>query len=91
MIAAARHQCPDIVTSANEVTPAQLVALAKKVGAKSIAYTYTEASVYYEYMLETAKIARNEALVHEQVLFCGCHGHLARAFSHWRDASGTQF
>ena len=50
------------MTSTDEVTPAQVVALAREVGAGSIAYTYTEASVYYEYMLETAMLAREKGL-----------------------------
>lgn len=62
MIGAARRQFPGIVASPDEVSPAQIVALAQKVGSKSIAYTYTEASVYYEYMYETAKLARDNGL-----------------------------
>lgn len=62
MIGAAHRRFPDIVTSTDEVTPAQLVALAEATGASSIAYTYTEASIYYEYMLETAKLARAKGI-----------------------------
>ncbi|MCX7703517.1 MAG: AmmeMemoRadiSam system radical SAM enzyme [Planctomycetota bacterium] len=39
-------------------TPSELVQLAKLLGADSISYTYTEPSVFYEYMLDTAKEAR---------------------------------
>ncbi len=62
LIEAAHSQFPGIITSKEEVTPAQIVALAARCRAKSIAYTYTEASIYYEYMLETAKIARAKGL-----------------------------
>jgi len=62
MIASARRQFPGIVSSIDEIPPEELVALAKEVGANSIAYTYTEASIYYEYMLDTAKQARKEGL-----------------------------
>ncbi len=39
-------------------TPEDIVKLAIKTGSKSIAYTYTEPTNFYEYMLETAKLAR---------------------------------
>lgn len=42
--------------------PAQLVQKAKASGLKSIAYTYTEPTIFYEYMLETAKLARGQGL-----------------------------
>jgi pyruvate formate lyase activating enzyme len=62
MIEIARYEFPGIATSTDEVTPAQIVAMAQALGADSVAYTYTEASVYYEYMLDTAKIAREKGL-----------------------------
>ncbi len=40
------------------VAPDQLVALAKKYDARSIAYTYTEPTVFFELVLETARRAR---------------------------------
>ena len=43
-------------------TPAQIVEGALKSGAESIAYTYTEPIIFYEYMLETAKLAREKGL-----------------------------
>ena len=45
-----------------EKTPEQLVEEALALGAQSIAYTYTEPIVFYEYMLETAKLARQKGL-----------------------------
>ncbi|SHL47522.1 pyruvate formate lyase activating enzyme [Desulfatibacillum alkenivorans DSM 16219] len=42
--------------------PETIVAHAKKYGCKSIAYTYTEATTYYEYMLDTAKTAREQGI-----------------------------
>jgi pyruvate formate lyase activating enzyme len=62
LLEAARRGLPQIFTSSNEITPAQLIALAKVWKCKSIAYTYTEASIYYEYMYDTAKLAREEGL-----------------------------
>lgn len=42
--------------------PADVVAAAKESNCKSIAYTYTEPSVFYEYMLDTAKLGRKSGL-----------------------------
>ncbi len=40
-----------------DIEPAEIVARAKKSGAKTIAYTYTEPTVYFELAYDTAKIA----------------------------------
>ncbi|MBU4369268.1 AmmeMemoRadiSam system radical SAM enzyme [Patescibacteria group bacterium] len=45
-----------------EKTPQQLVEEALNFGAESIAYTYTEPTVFFEYMLETAKLAKQKGL-----------------------------
>jgi pyruvate formate lyase activating enzyme len=42
--------------------PADVVAAAKESNCKSIAYTYTEPTVFYEYMLDTAKLGRKSSL-----------------------------
>ena len=42
--------------------PKDVVNLAIKYGCPTIAYTYTEPSIFYEYMLETAKIARKSGI-----------------------------
>jgi len=41
-----------------EVSAAQIVRLAQQHGCRSIAYTYTEPTVYFEFALETAKLAK---------------------------------
>ncbi len=43
-----------------DFSPEELVELAIKNGCKSISYTYTEPTVYFEYMLDTAKAARKK-------------------------------
>ena len=45
-----------------ERTPAEIVELALRSGSKSIAYTYTEPTVYFEFAFETAGIAREKGL-----------------------------
>lgn len=44
------------------VSPEQIVAKAKETGSKTIAFTYTEPTIFYEYMLDIAKIAKKEGL-----------------------------
>ncbi len=46
----------------NAATPEQIVATAIKNNCKSISYTYTEPTVFYEFMLETAKLAHEKGL-----------------------------
>lgn len=45
-----------------EASPEEVVEKAIAEGAKSIAYTYTEPTVFYEYMLKTAKLAHEKGL-----------------------------
>jgi pyruvate formate lyase activating enzyme len=51
----------DIVMGKN-LSPEQIVTRAKETGCKSISYTYTEPTIYFEYALETAKRASQEGL-----------------------------
>jgi pyruvate formate lyase activating enzyme len=44
------------------LAPEQVVALAKRSGCKSIAYTYSEPVVFYEYMYDTAVAGRKEGV-----------------------------
>jgi len=45
-----------------EASPSLIVEKAISAGCKSIAYTYTEPTVFYEYCLDTAKLAKKEGL-----------------------------
>ena len=44
------------------VMPAELVARAKNLNCASIAYTYTEPAVFYDYMLDTSKLALKQRI-----------------------------
>jgi len=46
-----------------ELPPEKVVALAKKAGSRSIAYTYVEPTIFYEYMFDTAQLARKEGIL----------------------------
>ncbi|MFZ5800209.1 MAG: AmmeMemoRadiSam system radical SAM enzyme [Candidatus Omnitrophota bacterium] len=48
--------------ASNVLSPQQIVTLAKKSACKSISYTYTEPTIYFEYALETSKLAKEEGL-----------------------------
>lgn len=45
-----------------DMTPEEVVEGAKDAACKSIAYTYTEPTVYFEYAYDVSKIAKNEGL-----------------------------
>jgi len=45
-----------------DLAPEEIVSLSLARGCKSIAYTYTEPTIYYEYALETAKLARKNGI-----------------------------
>ncbi len=44
------------------IEPADLVKKVKESGSPTLAYTYTEPTIFYEYMLETAKLAHKEGI-----------------------------
>jgi len=44
------------------ITPEEIVEKSKEEGCESIAYTYNEPTMFYEYMLETAKIAKKNKI-----------------------------
>jgi len=46
-----------------EMSPDQVVELAKKAGSRTIAYTYVEPTIFFEYMLDTARLARKEGIL----------------------------
>lgn len=53
----------DIEVSGDElVNPEDIVRLAKEKGCKIIAYTYNEPTIFYEYMFDTAKLAKKAGI-----------------------------
>lgn len=55
-------QSSPMETQNYELMPQDVVKAAKRYNCQTIAYTYNDPIVYYEYALETAKIARKEGL-----------------------------
>jgi pyruvate formate lyase activating enzyme len=46
-----------------ELPPEEVVQRAKKAGSRSIAYTYVEPTIFYEYMMDTARLAQKEGIL----------------------------
>ena len=46
----------------SEATPAQIVAAAQRLNCRSIAYTYTEPTIFFEYAYDTAQLAQKAGL-----------------------------
>lgn len=44
------------------LSPQDLVRMAKEAGSPTIAYTYTEPTIFYEYMLDTARLAKEQGI-----------------------------
>lgn len=44
------------------VSPEEIIQMTKESGSKTIAFTYTEPTVFYEYMLDIAQLARKEKI-----------------------------
>lgn len=45
------------------LSPAEIVSMAKRSSCQSIAYTYTEPTIYFEYALDTARIAKEHGIL----------------------------
>ncbi len=55
-------QCTPEQTENRSLSPEQVVQYAARYGCASIAYTYSEPMNFYEYMLDTAKLARDKGI-----------------------------
>ena len=53
---------PDPAFSRREISPARIVADAQNSRCRSISYTYTEPTIFFEYAFDTAKLAREAGL-----------------------------
>jgi len=53
---------PEEVPQTDALFPADVIEAARKAGARSIAYTYTEPITFFEYMIDTARLAREAGL-----------------------------
>lgn len=56
-------QSPPEDTDNTVLLPNEVVRSAIRSGCRSIAYTYTEPTIFYEYMIETAKLAKQQGII----------------------------
>ncbi|MBU1030191.1 MAG: AmmeMemoRadiSam system radical SAM enzyme [Nanoarchaeota archaeon] len=52
----------DIPKNIREITPEEIIKLTKENNCQIIAYTYNEPTIFYEYMIEIAKLAKKEGI-----------------------------
>ncbi|HIC92907.1 MAG TPA: AmmeMemoRadiSam system radical SAM enzyme [Anaerolineae bacterium] len=72
-----------------EVSPEQLVANAKRYGSRSIAYTYTEPTVFFEYTYDTAKLAHEAGIANIYVTNGYMTAEMLEAFHPYLDAANV--
>jgi pyruvate formate lyase activating enzyme len=70
-----------------DLPPEEVVNRALESGCRAIAYTYSEPSVFYEYMLETARLARSRGLRNIWVTAAYINPDPLRELAPWMDAA----
>jgi len=70
-------------------SPEQIVAAAKRSGCRSIAYTYTEPTIFFEYAYDTAKLAHEEGLANIYVTNGFMTEAMLEAFDPYLDAANV--
>ena len=53
---------PERFSTIEELFPLDVVKAAQRAGTPSIAYTYSEPIIFFEYMIDTARLARDNGL-----------------------------
>ncbi len=69
-----------------ELSPAEIVAAAKKSDCRSIAYTYTEPTIFFEYSYATARLAHAAEIANVYVSNGYMSAEMAELFHPWLDA-----
>lgn len=72
-----------------ETTPEQIVAAARHSGSRSIAYTYTEPTVFFEYAYDTARLAREIGLANIYVTNGYMTAEMLETFEPYLDAANV--
>ena len=70
-----------------ELSPADLVSAAKKSACRSIAYTYTEPTIFFEYSYDTARLAREAGIANVYVSNGYMSPEMLELFHPWLDAA----
>ena len=72
-----------------EATPEEIVADAKQCGCRSIAYTYTEPTIFFEYAYDTARLAHAAGLANIFVTNGYMTGEMLKTFQPYLDAANV--
>lgn len=70
-----------------KLSPDEIVALTKKTGCRSIAYTYTEPTIFFEYSYDTACLARDSGIANVYVSNGYMSPEMLELFHPWLDAA----
>ena len=72
-----------------EATPEQIVAAAQRTGCRSIAYTYTEPTIFFEYAYDTARLAHMAGLANIYVTNCYMTTEMLETFQPYLNAANV--
>jgi pyruvate formate lyase activating enzyme len=73
----------------DKASPAQIVAAARQAGCRSIAYTYTEPTIFFEYAYDTARLAHEAGLANIYVTNGYMTGEMLETFHPHLDAANV--
>jgi len=76
-------------TLAGEATPEAIVAAAKETGCRSVAFTYNDPTIWAEYAIDIAKVARREGIKTVAVTAGYISPEARREFYQWMDAANV--
>jgi len=74
-----------------EMPPERLVSLAKSMGCRSISYTYTEPTIFFEYAYDTARLAHKEGILNTFVTNGYMTPEAVRTIDGYLDAATVDF
>jgi pyruvate formate lyase activating enzyme len=72
-----------------EASPGQIIAAAQRAGCRSIAYTYTEPTIFFEYTYETARLAQDAGLANVYVTNGYMTGEMLEVMNPYLDAANV--
>ena len=75
------------LVSGQELSPAEIVAAAERSACRSIAYTYTEPTIFFEYSYDTARMAREAGIGNVYVSNGYMSAEMLELFHPWLDAT----
>ena len=75
------------VERCNKVSPEQIVEIAKKYDCKSVAFTYNDPIIFFEYAVDTAKLCRQEGIKTVAVTAGYINSEPAKEFFNYMDSA----